>query len=422
MLSYGKARLSYGETGKEPGVYSTNTVLSSGSFGSGYGDVTKATQGGFGGLLSSGTRGNPNLKPERQKEIEGGLDFGFFDQMADAGITHYDNHSTDVILSVPRPATSGFSGQQLNGAALRSKGWEATLNVRPITRKNFAWDFGAQWAQNKTTIEDLQGALFVGAGGGSFAEASPQAVVGGTFVYRGLGFGRCGMSQQSALRDNKNAVITDFDSQCAGKERGTLYIDATGFPVKDPTIRQVADPNPRWTGGLHTNMRFGNWQLSGLVDHKQGGQIMNTTKGSLYNFGTHKDTEKRDVNEVFGTDLLKGPVTGPGAGTPVLIGESWYTGNGTANSNIVEEFAEDGTYTKLREITIAYTLDNAFVRRAGFSSVDIRVAGRNLKTWSSYSGLDPETNLAGASALLQGYDFFNMPQTRSFVLSFGLNR
>ncbi|MEO7082955.1 MAG: SusC/RagA family TonB-linked outer membrane protein, partial [Gemmatimonadaceae bacterium] len=421
-FSYGKARVSYGETGKEPGVYSTNTVLGSGSFGSGYGDVTKATQGGYGGLLSSGTLGNPNLKPEREKEVELGLDFGFLDQKLDAGITHYDNHSVDVILSVPRPTTSGFSGAQLNGASLRSKGWEATMNARPITTRNFSWDIGAQWAQNQTIVENLQGALFVGAGGGSFAEASPQAVVGGSFVYRGLGFGRCGLSQQASLRDSKNAIITDFDSQCAGKATGTLYLDASGFPVKDPNIRQVSDPNPKWTGGLHTNMRFGRWQVSALLDHKQGGQVMNTTKGSLYNFGTHKDTEKRDVMEVFGTDLLKGAVTGPGAGIPVLIGEAWYTGNGTANSNIVEEFAEDGGYTKLREISLAYTLDSYAIRRAGFSSIDFRVAGRNLHTWTSYSGLDPETNLAGASALLQGYDFFNMPQTRSFVFTVGLNR
>lgn len=423
LLSFGKARVSYGETGKEPGVYSTNTTLGSGSFGSGYGDVTKATQGGFGGLLSSGTRGNPDLRPERQKEIEAGFDLGFFDQRADAGLTYYNTHSTDVILSVPRPPTSGFSAQQLNGASLRSKGWEATLNFRPITTSRLTWDLGFQWAQNSTKVEDLQGALFVGAGGGSFAEASPQAVAGGGFVYRGLGFARCGMTVQSdALKDNKNAVITDFNSACQGKAKGTLYIDATGFPVKDATLRQVADPNPRWTGGLHTSVTVGRWQFSGLVDHKQGGQVMNTTKGSLYNFGTHKDTEKRDVNEVFGVDLLPGPTTGPGAGTPVMIGEAWYTGNGTANSNIVEEFAEDGGYTKLREISVTYTMDNRAVRHIGLSSIDIRLAGRNLKTWTKYSGLDPETNLAGASALLQGYDFFNMPQTRSFVVSIGLNR
>lgn len=422
LLNYGKARLSYGETGKEPGVYSTNTTLNNGSFGSGYGDVTNTTQGGFGGLFSSGTRGNPNLKPERQKEIESGVDLGFLDRRADAGVTYYDEHSVDVILSVPRPPTSGFSAQQLNGASLRSKGWEATFNVRPITTARLTWEVGAEWAQNHTTVDDLQGALFVGAGGGTFAEAVPQAVAGGGFVYRGLGFARCGMSQQSSLRDNRNGVITDFDSSCQGKARGTLYIDSTGFPVKDPNIRQVADPNPRWTGGLHSTVTFGKWQLSANVDHKQGGQVMNTTKGSLYNFGTHKDTEKRNVNEVFGTDLLQGAVTGPGAGMPVLIGESWYTGNGTANSNIVEEFAEDGGYTKLREISVAYSVTGSIVQRAGFSSMDLRVAGRNLYTWTKYSGLDPETNLAGASALLQGYDFFNMPQTRSIVVSVGLNR
>ena len=422
ILSYGKARVSYGETGKEPAVYSTNTTLNSGTFGSGFGDVTKATQGGFGGLLSSGTRGNPNLKPEREKELEYGLDFGFFDQRADAGLTRYDSHSVDVILSVPRPPTSGFSAAQLNGAALRSDGWEASLNLRPITTAHFSWDMGLQWAQNQTTVEDLQGALFVGAGGGTFAEAVPQAVVGGGFVYRGLGFARCGLSQQAALRDSRNAVVTDFDSQCAGKAAGTLYIDGTGFPIKDPNVRQVADPQPHWTGSFRTGVKFHNWQVSALIDHKQGGQVMNTTKGSLYNFGTHKDTERRDVNLVFGKDILPGAVTGPGAGQAVLIGESWYTGLGTSNSNIVEEFAEDGGYTKLREISLAYTLDIAATRRMGFSSVDLRVAGRNLRTWSSYSGLDPETNLAGASALLQGYDFFNMPQTRSIVFSVGINR
>jgi hypothetical protein len=73
-------------------------------------------------------------------------------------------------------------------------------------------------------------------------------------------------------------------------------------------------------------------------------------------------------------------------------------------------------------VSIAYSVTGGLAQRAGFSSIDVRVAGRNLRTWTSYSGLDPETNLAGASALLQGYDFFNMPQTRSIVLSLRLNR
>jgi hypothetical protein len=142
----------------------------------------------------------------------------------------------------------------------------------------------------------------------------------------------------------------------------------------------------------------------------------------MYNFGTHKDTEVRDVQRTFGTDYMPGTVVGPGAGTPVTIGQGWYTGLGSSYSGIVEEFMEDGTYTKVRELSLAYSLDGAFVRRAGFSTVDLRVAGRNLYTWTRYTGADPETSLAGASALVQGYDFFNFPQSRSLVLSVSLTR
>ena len=84
---------------------------------------------------------------------------------------------------------------------------------------------------------------------------------------------------------------------------------------------------------------------------------------------------------------------------------------------------EDGTYTKLREISIAYTLDGKWVPNLiGLSSIDLRFAGRNLKTWTKYKGIDPETNLGGAAFATQGIDYFNNPQTRSFVVSVGLNR
>jgi TonB-linked SusC/RagA family outer membrane protein len=421
ILSYGKLRVAYGETGKEPGVYSTLTTLNSGGFGSGWGDFLNSAQGGFGGLYTSGTRGNDNLKPERQKEIEAGVDLGLFDQMADAGITYYNNDAVDVILSVPRAPTSGFTSQLVNGARIRNTGWEATFNIRPITSRQLSWDVGLQWSQNKTKVLDLDGVDFIGAGGGTFADAVPAATVGGTFAFRGLGYVRCGVSSGDNLLDNERNVI-DLASACAGAPKGALYIDPTGFPVKDPVNRVVGDPNPHWLGSIRSTLRYGKWQFSALVDHKQGGQVANMTRGALHYFGTHKDTELRNVERTFGKDFFPGAVVGPGAGTPVMIGQDWYTGLGSSYSGVVEPFLEDGTYTKLREIAIAYTLDQPFVQRLGFSSVDLRVAGRNLHTWTNYSGVDPETNLAGASSLVQGYDFFNTPQTRSVVLSIGLNR
>jgi hypothetical protein len=103
--------------------------------------------------------------------------------------------------------------------------------------------------------------------------------------------------------------------------------------------------------------------------------------------------------------------------------EAWFTGNGGSASGAQAQFVEDGSFVKLREIGLSYRLDQrAVTSRLGISSADIRIAGRNLKTWTSYKGLDPETNLGGAEWLTQGVDFFNSPLTRSFVLSVSLNR
>jgi hypothetical protein len=84
---------------------------------------------------------------------------------------------------------------------------------------------------------------------------------------------------------------------------------------------------------------------------------------------------------------------------------------------------ENGGYVKLRELSVAYTFDGAWVGRTlGMSSIDLRVSGRNLKTWTKYTGLDPETTVGGAISRVGGQDYFNLPLTRSVVITLGLNR
>ncbi len=96
MQSCGTFRVAYGETGKEPPPYAALTTMSRNGFGSSWGDFLSAAQGGFGGLYASGTLGNDNLKPERQKAFETGADLGFCNQNADPGITRHNNNSVDV--------------------------------------------------------------------------------------------------------------------------------------------------------------------------------------------------------------------------------------------------------------------------------------------------------------------------------------
>ena len=179
--------------------------------------------------------------------------------------------------------------------------------------------------------------------------------------------------------------------------------------------------------------------MSGLVDIKKGGQVWNGTRGALYSYGTHKDTEGRAIctgaansnctgNEhAFGeAGFYPGPVFGPGAGKKIPIGENWYRTSGLAACPFTgydEPCIEDGGYVKLRELSVAYTFDQPWVARTlGLASVDVRFSGRNLKTWTRYTGLDPETSVGGSTSRVGGQDYFNLPLTRSFVLTVGLNR
>jgi hypothetical protein len=252
-------------------------------------------------------------------------------------------------------------------------------------------------------------------------------------VFYDFGVVRCGVSPEGL-----GAAIpgVDLATVCADAPRGALYIGADGFPVSDPNQRVVGDPNPDWTGSLRSSMRWRQWQLTGLLDVRHGGVIYNGTKGALLSYGTHGDTEQRAVydpvsgtysgnEKVFGRDILPGAVVGPGANTAVPIGENWYR-DGLAPcpfSNVSELCMEDGSYVKLREISVGYTMTQPWVSRlVGVSSIDVRLAGRNLHTWTDYTGYDPETNLGGAVQKTRGMDYFNMPQTRSFVVSFSLNR
>jgi outer membrane receptor protein involved in Fe transport len=157
LLSEGRLRAAYGETGTEPGVYLTNGSFSSASFVSTWGDALLASQGGNGGLFTAGRKPQNNLKPEVQKEFETGVDFGFFHNRADASFTYYNRKASDVIFDLPLASSTGYAVQASNAGIIRNEGIEASLNFHPVRSANFDWDLGFQYAHNKNKVLDLQG-------------------------------------------------------------------------------------------------------------------------------------------------------------------------------------------------------------------------------------------------------------------------
>ena len=421
FVSYGKLRAAYGQSGTQPSPYRLSSIVTP--------SPTQIT--GVGGLVTGSTFPTTKLGAERVKEFEAGVDLGLFGDNADLSVTHYRQNSTGVILEIPVPASTGYSQEPANAASLQNRGWEVSLNLRPITTKNFAWDLALQWARTRGVTTSLPAGFqfvpFPNVGGtNGLGGIQGVAIVGQPIgVYYGSDYVRCGRGLTVSDVDIDNTA-----GQCQGAPKGALYLGSDGQPVVDTDSQSVlGDPNPDWTGSVRTNLRIGKLSIVGLLDIRHGGVGYNGTKGALNEFGTGLNTAQgRDgppvvIGKDYFPELVPGPVAGPGVGIPVSLDESWWRGNASVFSNVTTPFIEDGGFVKLREVSLGYLIDQPWVARAlGFASIELRVAGRNLVSWNHYDGVDPETSILGAASPVRGINYFNNPQTRSWVFTLTLNR
>jgi hypothetical protein len=165
--------------------------------------------------------------------------------------------------------------------------------------------------------------------------------------------------------------------------------------------RVIGDPNPDLIASLSNTIDLGrNIQVSFLLDGRFGNDVANFT---------------RRISEYFGADEIVGmEVTGDTVPRTFVL-------NPNGRIQIYEEYVEDGTFVRLREIAFQFRFDQPFIRRIGAQSLTLRIAGRNLLTFTDYRGLDPEVNMFSASTVSRGVDFATVPLPRTFTFSLGLN-
>ena len=389
--------------------------------------------GGNEGVLSETILGNSEIKPERTTEYEAGADVAFLDNRLSLGVTYYYQRTKDAILAVDVAPSTGFYSKFANAAEFENRGWELTAAAGIYESPDLAWDIAALWAKNDSCALELAGTEefrlnpLVGIANSVVA---PERDANGNIarcypigVFFGSDFVRFGNGSLDTATD------VDIDATYTGWNAGDVYIHSDGYPQQDPQSRVIGDPNPAWTASIRNNVRIGDdLRISALLDFRYGGQMWNGTRGALAFYGTHADLEPYQgagQNETFGeTFLPQYDVAGPGAGTSVPINWStWFLdGIGSYFFGPVSQFIEDGGYVKLRDISVAYTIRGQdWLTRMGFTTLDVSVSGRNLKTWTDYTGIDPESNLNGQT-LGQGLEYFNNPQTRSFAFNFTLAR
>ncbi len=420
ILSFGKLRVSYGEAGVQPPVYSTTTTFFQDTFTSSWGDgLTPAEYGG--GFARSGEAGNSSLKVERTSEFEFGADLRFFDDRFVLNLTRYLTETEDAILPVDRAPSSGFGSQQLNAATLENKGFEAELDFELIRSRNFSWVARGTWSKNINKVTSLAGANEVGLAG--FTSMTSSAIVGEQY---GVFFG-------NQLRRASEFPISDTERDVNGFTVGDddIVLDGNGFPVAADAQGILGDPNPDWRAGIGSTFEINNFTADFLFDIKHGGDVWNGTKGALYFFGVHGDqvwetTAEQDLTDYTGATIpagtiFRGYVEDYGAG-PVAVTEPCFTtGICSAFTGAEEPFIEDGGFVRLRQVSLGYSFSGKqFSDLTGLRSIDLNVTGRNLFLLTDYTGIDPETNLTGPSNGF-GLDYFNNPNTRSFIFSVRVN-
>jgi TonB-linked SusC/RagA family outer membrane protein len=402
-LSFGKLRASYGVVGIQPQAYQTTTNFVVRTWGDGWGGSLDPSLYGSGTYIQSVNKGNAYLKPEQKKEFEIGTDLRFFDNRLSASLTWYQNKTVDALINIPQAASTGYDNLYANAGSIENKGIEIDLGYALLRKKD--WDLGlnVNWTRNRNKVLNLNGAGSINLGG--TAGISSRAVEG-----YALGI----LYSIPWLRDDK----------------GSLKLDANGFPIPDITSAPIGDPNPDWRGAAGFNIRYKNITLNALVEHSQGGVVANGTEAVLLDYATSATTGNESVastnlKRYNGTVIpagttFRGNVHDFGAGD-VALEQSWYTGPGGFFGNVGEQFLEDATWTRLREVNLAYTLTAAKLRKMlGIKSLIVEVSGRNLLLFSKVQGYDPDSNVNGSTSA-RGVVYFVNPPTRSFLFTLKLN-
>ncbi len=401
VFSFGKLRAAYGIVGIQPNAYNTATNYFTPNWAEALDPNLDATLFGTGTYVESRSKGNPLLRPERKQDFEIGTDLRFFSNKVQTSLSYYQNKTTDALLNIPLTPSTGYTSLYANAGAIQNKGVEAELSYTALQTASWGLALDANWTMNRNEVLNLNGATSVDLGG--LAGVSSRAVVG-----QPLG----------ALWSNK----------FLREEDGALALDANGFPQLDPVQSVIGNPNPDWRGGFGARLTYKGFGLYALLEHSQGGDIVDATEAVLLDYGTSAAT---GTERTAGTGLRTSAGTVIPAGTPfrgniqnfgagdVALTESWYTGRGGYFGNILEPFVTDATWTRLREVTLSY--NHKFTDRfLGAKSVGVDLSGRNLLLISKLKSLDPDSNLDGSGSA-RGIAFFNNPSTRSYLLTLRAN-
>jgi TonB-linked SusC/RagA family outer membrane protein len=358
------------------------------------------------GTLFKNTIGNKNLEPAVQTENEFGINASVLGRF-DIEYVKSDRHTEGAFLLVPLSLAQagGFTAQWQNAARVGGRTMEGSLNARVIEGSNLSYNFTLTAERSRQKIDDLNRAPFrVGSTSQNqnifFYKAGEQlGVIYGHRWARSIeeladNPLNAGKDLNSLFEINDDGYVVAKGTRGLATERAILYVDKAGNnQVK------IADVNPDYSFGFANTLRAGGFTLYGLFDGTRGGNIYNFTKQWMF-----QDRRHAAIDQFGKAQENKKALEYYSVGFYDAIEPNSY-------------FVEDGSYVKLREVSLSYALGKNLLNSMRFlgagRTVKLAVIGRNLKTWTNYSGFDPESSSNGDFNFR--VDGFRYPSFRQFT-------
>lgn len=393
VLSYLKLRASWAQVGNDTDPYNTTeTVYVQSNVGDGQRGVINAPYNGVNGFNLSNVIGNPNLVAELTTETEFGLESQFFGNRIRLEASYYDRVSEDQIFNAPVAASAGAISRIVNAGSMRNNGIELLLSLTPVQTGGFEWNITGTYTKNNNTIEDLtEGVDNIRLAGFT----SP-----GIYIVKDEGYGVIWGSQYQRNEDGQVIIDDDPNSIRYGLPLGLQN-----------NLGVIGNTQLDWFGSIrntfsYSSNSFGSISLSAVLDKREGGDILNLDNFYLNFYGVTEMTADREN----GTVLVPG-VKSDGTPNDIVVPTDqtyWRNNWGLAQ----EDWVEDGSFIRLREVTLRYAMPEAwFNSSTSVKRLGLFVSGRNLWLHApNFTGADPEVSLYG-NANGQGFYNFNTPGT-----------
>ncbi len=403
-----KFRIGYGETGNQQIPNNRYSALL-GQQNSGLGN----------GFLPSNFP-NPDLTWESLKQTDIGLDFTMLDSRLSVTMDFYNKKSSGFLYQIPWPdyltgGTSQYGGIDApysNVGEVQNKGYDLTLGYNTKATGNFSWNSSLVFSQYKNEVLSLVDGL-------SLTEdvntnGYQPVVVTNTLVGQPIGM-FYGYQTDGLFNDlddlNSSPLFTD---QVVGQQPGDAYlgdvkyVDVNGDgEINDKDKKIIGNPHPDFTFGFTNNFKYKNFDLSIFLQGSVGNDIMNLTRRA----GTSN-------SQLYQNQLVEAldywTPTNTDTDIPRLIGST-----SNYNLEISDRYVEDGSYVRIQNLTLGYTLPQSILSKVKVSRLKVYGSVQNLYTFTNYSGYDPEIGSFNQNVLLSGVDNGRYPSPRTY--SIGIN-